>query len=92
MPKGIPRDQSLQRTIAHRLKIARGHLDKVIEMVENGKYCIDVINQSAAVQSALKSADELILQNHLETCVSEAIKNGKSKEIIAEVIKVVNKR
>lgn len=92
MPKGTPRDKSVQRKIVHRLQIAKGHLEKVIKMTENGEYCIDVIHQSMAVQSALKKADEIILENHLNTCVAEAIKRGNKKEVIDEVIKVVHKK
>lgn len=92
MPRGIPRDQSTQRTIIHRLKIARGHLDKVITMAENDEYCIDIIHQSLAVQAALKQADAVILKNHMETCVADAIKKGDSKEVIEEVMKVMEKK
>ena len=91
MPKGIPRDKSIERNILHRLKIARGHLDRVIAMVEKKEYCIDVIHQSQAVQAALKNIDQVILKNHMETCVADAIKQGKSKEVIEEVIRVVSK-
>ncbi len=91
MPKGIPKDQSVQRAIVHRLKIARGHLDKVIEMAEHDEYCIDVIHQSLAVQAALKQVDAVILKNHMETCVADAIKKGESKEVIDEVMKVLEK-
>lgn len=92
MPKGIPRDQSSQRTILHRMKIARGHLDKVIAMMEEGAYCIDVIHQSLAVQAALKQTDQIILKNHMETCVADAIKKGNNKEVIEEVMKVMEKK
>ena len=91
MPKGIPRDTSINHTILHRLKIAQGHLTRVIKMVEEGEYCIDVINQSQAVQSALKKADEVILENHLKTCVAAEIKKGNAKNVIKEVIQVMNK-
>jgi CsoR family transcriptional regulator, copper-sensing transcriptional repressor len=93
MPKGIPRDHSTKRTLLHRLKIARGHLDKVIDMVDNNIYCIDVIHQSMAVQASLRAIDELILKNHMATCVAEEIKKGNTKEVIDEVMKVMeNKR
>lgn len=92
MPRGIPRNQSASHRIAHRLKIARGHLDKVIQMVEDGEYCIDVIHQSQAVQQALKHADSLLLENHLETCVSDAIKNGDNKTAITEVMQVFKRK
>ena len=69
-----PKDE--QERILHRLKIARGHLTKVIEMVENHDYCIDVLHQSNAVQKALSGIDDVILENHLRTCVVEKITSG----------------
>lgn len=80
-----------QERIAHRLKISVGQLKKVIEMVENNKYCIDILHQSQAVQKALRETDNLILENHLNTCAADAIKKGKGKEAIAEVMAVVKK-
>ena len=92
MPKGIPRNQSTQHTILHRLKIARGHLDKVIEMTQNNEYCINIINQSIAVQSALRQIDHVILKNHMETCVADSIQKGDSDGVIEEVMRVMQKQ
>jgi len=79
--------------LIHRMKIAKGHLEKVIEMVEKGEYCLDIIQQSQAVQSALSKADELILENHLKTCVREAmIKDKDLDEKVKEVIEVFRKK
>ncbi len=75
----------------HRLKIAKGHLQKVIQMVEGGQYCIDVIHQSQAVQSALHEADSLILENHLKTCVVDHIKKGEADASIKEIMNVFKK-
>lgn len=77
--------------VLHRLKIAQGHLNKVISMVEEDSYCIDVITQSQAVQSSLKQVDALTLENHLVGCVPEAIENGKHKEVIQEIMQVFKK-
>lgn len=77
--------------ILHRLKISKGHLQKVLRMVEDGSYCIDVLNQSQAVQKALKEIDALILENHLKTCAADAIKKGRQKEAIAEIMNVLRK-
>ncbi len=85
-----PKD--IQERIAHRLKISRGHLNKVIEMVESDSYCIDIIHQSQAIQKALKEVDNLILENHLKSCVAKAIKNGEDEKAISEVMSVFNKR
>ena len=92
MPKGIPRDHSTKQALLHRMKIARGHLDRVIAMVEQGDYCVDVIHQSLAVQAALKSIDRAILKNHMETCVAHEIKKGNTKEVIDEVMRVFEKQ
>lgn len=92
MPKGIPRHPSIQQNVLHRLKITRGHLDRVIAMVEEGHYCINVIHQSLAVQAALRQTDQVILKNHLQTCVADAVKNGKAKEVVNEVMKVMEKK
>lgn len=77
----------------HRLKIARGHLSKVIEMVEKGEYCLDIIQQSQAVQSALSKVDQAILENHLKTCVRKAMMTDKeANEKVAEVIEVFKRK
>lgn len=77
--------------IQHRLKIVGGHLNKVQEMVTNDSYCIDIIHQSQAIQKALKEIDNLILEDHLNSCVVEAITQGRSDEAIEEVLNVFKK-
>ena len=91
MPKGIPRDNSINKKILHRLAIAQGQLAKVVSMVENGDYCIDILNQSLAVQSALKQTDQVIMKNHLATCALDAAKKGHMETIIKEVINIMDK-
>lgn len=81
-----------KKEILHRLKITKGHLEKIISMVDEDKYCIDIVHQSIAVQSALKKVDEVILENHLKTCVADSIKEGKSAEAIKEVMEVLKKK
>jgi DNA-binding FrmR family transcriptional regulator len=78
--------------IIHRLKIAEGHLKKVREMVENDQYCVHVIQQSSAVQSALKKVDHLILDNHMHTCVTRAIKENGGEAAIQEILEVFSKK
>lgn len=86
------RPKDTEERILHRLKIARGHLDKVIRMAENDEYCIDVLHQSQAVQAALKETDSVILENHLRTCVSDSIKSGNQEKAIKEVMEVFKKK
>lgn len=85
------RPKNTQERILHRLKISKGHLQKVIKMIEEDKYCIDVLHQSQAVQAALKETDGVVLENHLRTCVADSIKSGNQEEAIAEVMEVFKK-
>lgn len=85
------RPKNIKERLLHRLKIARGHLNKVIEMVEQDQYCIDVIHQSQAIQKALKEVDNLTLENHLNGCVVDSINNGKKDEAILEVMNIFKK-
>lgn len=75
----------------HRYKIANGHLEKVIKMLEDGEYCLNVVHQSIAVQSALKNADRVVLENHLKTCVKHSIKSGNDDSAIKEIMEVIRK-
>lgn len=86
------RPKDTQERILHRLKISRGHLDKVIKMVEEDQYCIDVLHQMQAIESGLKETGNVVLENHLKTCVADAISKGKTEETIAEVMEVFKKR
>ena len=85
------RPKDTQERILHRLKIAQGHLNKVIKMVEEDEYCIDVLHQSQAVQSGLKETDALILENHLKNCVVDHIKKGQVKSTVEEIMKIFKK-
>lgn len=57
-----------------------GHLEGIKRMLKNDKYCIDVIKQNEAVVAAIKKLNRIILENHLNTCVTEAIKGKNEKE------------
>jgi len=82
----------MDKKILHRLKIAKGHLAKVVKMAESDVYCIDILTQSQAVQSALRKIDSLILENHLRTCVADALTSKNKDSAIKEVIKVFEKK
>jgi len=82
------------KEILNRLSYLEGHLRAVRRMVEEGKYCIDVIHQIEAVEAALKKVKEIILENHLNTCVTTAIsgKNEKNrKRVLGELLEIFKK-
>ncbi len=85
--------QSYKQNLLHRLKIAHGHLKKVIKMVEAEDYCLDITQQTQAIESSLRKVDELLLEHHLKTCVKEAIVTDKNvDEKVKEVIKVFKRK
>ena len=69
-----------------RLKTVRGHLDGIVRMVEAETYCPELMKQVAAAQASLERVNRILLQNHLETCVTEAIQAGGGSAKIAELI------
>lgn len=83
--------EEFKHKLLHRLKIARGHLDKVIRMIQSDTYCIDVLNQSKAVENALRQVDGLLLENHLKTCVIDLVKQDKAKSGIEEIMRIFRK-
>lgn len=72
-----------------RLKTVRGHLEGVIGMVEDEAYCPDLMKQVAALQASLERVNRILLQNHLETCVTEAILAGGGREKITELLEAL---
>ena len=74
-----------------RLKTIEGHLRGVIRMVEEDSYCIDIIRQIQAVESALNKVSTQILANHLDSCVTTAIQGNNQKErerVLKEITEV----
>ena len=80
---------SHKREALQRLKTVRGHIDGVIGMVEDEVYCPDLMKQVAALQASLEKVNRVLLRNHLETCVSEAIGTGQGQEKIAELMEAL---
>jgi len=74
-----------------RLKSARGHMDHVIKQIEQEKYCIDILQQSLAVQAALRAVDNIILKGHLEEHVSHAMHGTDQQKSIQEIVDVFEK-
>lgn len=83
--------QSTKTESLKRLRTARGHLDHVIKLVESEKYCIDILQQSLAVQAALRAVDHIILKGHLEEHVAEAMKGKDKEKSIKEVLELFDK-
>ena len=80
-----------KRIIVKRLAKATGHLNAVQKMVNEEKYCIDVLNQLKAVQSALDRTAQFMLKQHLTTCVVEAVKSDDADRVMEELWQLLRK-
>jgi DNA-binding FrmR family transcriptional regulator len=78
-----------QRSVVNRLKTARGHVSGIISIIENDGYCPDVMKQLAAVQGLLEGASRIMLRRHLETCVATAMREGRTAEIVDELMETL---
>ena len=74
-----------------RLNRIEGQIRGIRNMIEEDKYCVDVLVQVAAAKSALNSLGAVILESHIHGCVKNAIDSGKCDEIISELAEVVKK-
>jgi DNA-binding FrmR family transcriptional regulator len=73
----------------NRLKTIRGHLDAVIAMVEEERYCPQIMKQVSAVQGSLERVNRILLQNHLETCVPRAVSEGRAEDVVDELLEAL---
>lgn len=71
------------------LKTARGQMDGIIRMIEEGRYCIDISNQISASTALLKKANKHILSGHLHSCVLNAIEEKDAEEKVSEIEDVI---
>lgn len=78
----------VKKSAMRRLEIAIGQVKGVQKMIEEDKYCVDIINQSLAAKQALSGVEDLLLENHLSSHVIEQMKSGKGSRSIQEILKI----
>ena len=80
--------QDIKAKATRRLKLVEGQIRGIQKMVEDEKYCVDIITQTSAIKEALSGIEDLILENHLTTHVIHQIKHGKEDQATKEILKV----
>ena len=76
----VMEDTRLKQDILNRLKSIEGHIRGIQRMVDEEQYCVDILNQTSAIHKALQKVDAMILENHLKSCVTTAIRSDDSRE------------
>ncbi len=68
-----------------RLSYIEGHLSGIRRMLEEDKYCVDILKQTYAVRRAIEKMESILLEGHLHTCVVEGIRDGREDQVVGEL-------
>lgn len=88
--KSTPRSKEMERQLQNRINRIIGQLNGIGKMVEDNRYCGDILTQIAAVESALQSFGYVILKEHMNSCVVEEVQKG-NMEIMDEAVELIKK-
>ena len=84
-------NEEVKKDAISRLKKIEGQIRGIMRMLDENKYCIDIINQITAAEKALDGVSKIVMKRHVETCVSNAIVRGEGQNKIDELIETVFK-
>ena len=88
--KATPRSEEQIRNLVSRLNRISGQIAGIKKMIEENRYCGEVLVQVSAVESAVRAFGYLVLEDHMNTCVSEKIRAG-DEGIVAETVRLIKK-
>lgn len=88
--KRTPRSKEEQKSLLNRLSRLQGQIGGVRKMVEEDRYCSDILTQIAAIEKALEKVGLTILKTHMETCVKEDLQNGETSSL-KEAIELIER-
>ncbi len=77
-----------KRETLKRLSYIEGHLAGVKRMLEEDKYCVDILKQTFAIRRAIEKVEAMLLEGHLETCVVEGVRSGREGEVLRELVEL----
>jgi len=84
-------DTEVKKKALSRLKKIEGQIKGIQNMVDDERYCIDIVNQVTAVKRALDKVALMVMRRHMESCVTEAIKMDNSTKKIDELMDTINR-
>lgn len=71
-----------------RLSYIEGHLAGVKKMVEEDRYCVDILRQTFAVRRAIQKLESQLIDGHLRTCVVDGVKQGREEQVLSELVEL----
>ncbi|HEU4758400.1 MAG TPA: metal-sensitive transcriptional regulator [Dehalococcoidia bacterium] len=81
-------EDQVRRDVLKRLNYIEGHLRGIRGMIEEDKYCPEVLKQTYAVRRAIEKMEALMLDGHLHHCVVEGIRDGREEQVISELLEL----
>ncbi len=88
--KKMPRSEEQLKTLRSRMNRIAGQVAGIQRMLDDNRYCGDILTQIAAVESALQSVGYLVLQEHMRSCVAEGVREGRD-EMLDEAVELMKK-
>lgn len=85
----VPRNDEEKDKLIKRLKRVEGQVRGIQKMIEEDRYCVDILVQMSAIESAMKQVGYAVTERHMKLCVSDAIKDGNGDASIDELMKVL---
>ncbi|WP_067730742.1 metal-sensing transcriptional repressor [Oceanobacillus damuensis] len=85
----MPRSRDEKKAVANRLKRIEGQVRGIQKMVEEDRYCVDILVQISAINAALKKVGFEVAERHVKHCVSDAVKSGEGNDAIEELMDVM---
>ena|SRR5699024_8922025 len=85
----VPRTDEEKQSVINRLKRVEGQVRGIQRMVEEDRYCVDILVQISAINAALKKVGFSITERHMKHCINHAIKDGEGEQAIEELLEVM---
>ena len=88
MSGGCTVDDGLRQDYVKRLNYIEGHLKGVRKMIEEDKYCVDVLRQTLAIRKAIQKLESMMLEGHLKECVLTGVREGREQQVVNELLEL----
>jgi len=80
--------KDVKKDAIKRLAYIEGHLEGIRKMIEEDRYCVDVLKQTFAVRRAIERLETRLVEGHLHTCIVEGVKGGREKQVLGELVEI----
>ena len=88
MQRGNIMQENIRQEVLKRLNYIEGHLKGIRGMIEEDKYCPEILKQTFAVRRAIEKMETMMLDGHLHHCVVEGIRDGREEQVISELLEL----